>query len=118
MRRLYESVRENVREDQARAAAMLVITYKCFVLLKLNQDYVSTKTAAGTKPDLGRAKRALETYDEMLQLLRELLTDIRSNDSYFMASLENRDHMGVLSRHLYEYTTFRPRLQELVDRLP
>jgi hypothetical protein len=115
VRQVFESIRQNVRDDKTRAAAMLVVIYRSFVLLKLNQDFITTIAAS---PDRKvrkdqtrlRVERALHTYEFLLGFIYDALAAVRANDSFFMTSDANRRHTGELGQLLHEYRLFKPTL--------
>jgi hypothetical protein len=113
IRKIIESIRKHVADDKARAAAMLIVTYRSFVLLKLNQDFITTiaKSQTVTKERTkNRVDRAMRTYTLLIKLIGETLTAVRANDSFFMASEENRLHTGELGKQLHEYREFQSAL--------
>jgi len=113
IRRIIDSIRRHVVDDKARAAAMLIVIYRSFVLLKLNQDFITTiaKSQTGTKERTkSRVDRAMRTYTHLIKLIEETLTAVRANDSFFMASEENRLHTGDLGKQLYEYREYQSTL--------
>ena len=52
----------------------------------------------------------MRTSTLLIKLIEETLTAVRANDSFFMASEENRLHTGDLGKQLHEYREYQSTL--------